>query len=553
MIMSTITNNTDPPAADVAPMRKISALWLIPLVTLLVGAWMVYDDWSQRGPLITIEFASAEGLEEGITKIKTLDVEVGQVEKITLNKDLDGVIVTARINIEFKNLLREGSLFWVVQPNVSLSGVTGLSTILTGQYIRFAPGDTGRVTSDFRGLDNPPLTPVNAPGLRLTLVTHGDFYFSKGDLIHYQGIPVGKVEEVDFNFTERKIYYKVFIDAPYHQLISSETRFWKASGIRAELSSGGFELDMGPIDSLLLGGISFTVPEGQFNSDPVAEDTLFYVYANRSAIFEKQYLYAIQYWVMVDGNVGGLNVGAPVMHRGVQVGKVLRTDYIPEGRNLLDKSMSIPILIEINPGRLGLPDSEESLQRATADINDWIDQGLAATIKSQNFLLGSRMIDLQYGERPRHAEVKYFKDLVIIPTGLDMLAKYTDSIDDFIAKINGLPIEDVMAKLEVLLDEGATTMVTIQSAARSADALVGNDRNAVLVEQLSSTLSALQDLAESFAADSQANRDLQRLLQTTSALLEELKPLVSELKNQPSSLIFPTSQPAEIEPQRKEP
>jgi len=550
--MST-TNNTDPPVANVEPMRKISALWLIPIITLLVGAWMVYDDWSQRGPLITIEFASAEGLEEGITKIKTLDVEVGQVEKITLNRDLDGVIVTARINIEFKNLLREGSLFWVVQPNVSLSGVTGLGTILTGQYIRFAPGDAGQVTSDFRGLDSPPLTPVNAPGLRLKLVTHGDFYFSKGDLIHYQGIQVGKVEEVEFNFAERKIYYKVFIDAPYHQLISSEARFWKASGIRAGLTSEGFELDMGPIDSLLLGGISFTVPEGQFNSEPVAEDSLFYVYPNHSAIFEKQYLYSIQYWVMVQGNVGGLNVGAPVKHRGMQVGKVLRTDYIPEGRNLLDKSMSIPILIEINPGRLGLPDSEESLKRASADINNWIEQGLVATIKSQNFLLGSRMIDLQYDDNPQHAEVTYFKDLMVIPTGLDMLAKYTDSIDDFIDRINGLPIEQVLAKLEVLLDEGAATMVSIQSAARSADELVGDDRNAVLIEQLSGTLSALQELAESFAADSQANRDLLRLLQSTSALLEELKPLVSELKNQPNGLIFPTSQPAEIEPRRKEP
>ena len=110
-----------------------------------------------------------------------------------------------------------------------------------------------------------------------------------------------------------------------------------------------------------------------------------------------------------------------------------------------------------------------------------------------------------------------------------------------------------MAKLEVLLDEGATTMVAIQSAVRSADELVGNDRNAVLIEQLAGTLSALQELAESFAADSQANRDLQRLLQTTTALLEELKPLVSELKKQPNALIFPDRQPEEIEPQRKQP
>jgi len=547
------TPNDNPPLAEVSPLRRVSALWLIPLVTLVVGAWMVYDDWVSRGPLITIEFPTAEGLEEGKTKIKTLEVEVGRVEQIGLNKTLDGVIVTARIDIEFADLLADDSLFWVVQPSVSLSGVSGLGTILTGQYILFSPGKSGKKANKFNGLDSPPITPVNTPGIHLTLVTHGDFYFSRGDLIHYQGITVGKVEEVEFNFAERKIYYKVFIAAPYHQLISSETRFWKASGIRAELTSAGFEIDIGPIDSLILGGISFTVPDGQFNNEPVDENALFYVYPNRSSIFEKQYVYAVQYWILVQGNVGGLNVDAPVMHRGLEVGKVLRTDYIPEGRNLLDKTVSIPILIEINPGRLGLPDSEKGVERATSDINNWISQGLVATIKSQNFLLGSRMVDLEYDENPHHTELTYFKDLVVIPTGLDTLEKFADSIEQFLAKMNGLPVESVMAKLEALLKEGTATMVSVREMAISADKLVGNDRNAALIEQLSGTLTALQELAQSYSGDSQANRDLQRLLQTTSALLEELTPLVSQLKNQPNGLIFPSKQPAEIEPQRKQP
>ena len=120
---------------------------------------------------------------------------------------------------------------------------------------------------------------------------------------------------------------------------------------------------------------------------------------------------------------------------------MLRTDYIPEGRNLLDKNMNIPVLIEINPGRLGLPDSEESLARATADINTWISQGLVATIKSDNFLLGSQLVDLQYEEGTSQAELTYFMDLVVIPTGIDTLDEYTRSIEEFIAKINHLPLE----------------------------------------------------------------------------------------------------------------
>ena len=543
----------DTPRAVIAPLRRISPLWLIPAVTLVVGAWMIYDNWSRQGPLITIEFSTAAGLEAEKTKIKTLDVDVGQVEQITLNEKLDGVIVSARMNNSFRDLLVEGSLFWVVQPHVSLSGVSGLGTILTGQYILFVPGNSTNKVSHFRGLDSPPVTPVNTPGLHLTLTTNGDFSFSKGDLVHYQGIKVGQVEEVDFNFTERKLYYGVFIEAPYHRLISTETRFWKASGIRAELTSGGFEVDVGPIDSLMLGGISFTVPEGQFVSEPVAEKSLFYIYPDRTAIFEKQFLFSIQYWVMVKGSVGGLNVGAPVMHRGVQVGRVLRTDYIPEGQNLLDKSMEIPILIEIDPGRLGLQDSEESLKRARSDINTWISQGLVATIKSQNFLLGSRLVELEYDDSKQGIEPGYYNDLVVIPTGVDALAKFTDSIEELIARINHLPVESVVANLDTLLHEGTVTLHGIQELTASAGSLLGDEENAVLIAQLADTLEALEELAQSYAGDSQANRDLQRLLQATTTLLEELTPLISQLKNQPSGLIFPTRQPEDIEPRRKQP
>jgi paraquat-inducible protein B len=110
-----------------------------------------------------------------------------------------------------------------------------------------------------------------------------------------------------------------------------------------------------------------------------------------------------------------------------------------------------------------------------------------------------------------------------------------------------------MDKLETVLDEGVITLASIQELAKSADQLVGNDRNAALIEQLSGTMAALEDLAQSFAGDSQANRDLQRLLQNASSLLEELTPLVSQLKNQPNGLIFPSKQPAETEPKRKQP
>src|SRR5690606_12436751 len=103
-----------------------------------------------------------------------------------------------------------------------------------------------------------PLTPAGTPGLHLTLVSDGDFSFSRGELIHYQGINVGKIEDVRYDLAGGRIYYDAFIEAPFHELITTETRFWKASGVQAELTSDGFRVESGTLDTLLMGGVSFT-------------------------------------------------------------------------------------------------------------------------------------------------------------------------------------------------------------------------------------------------------------------------------------------------------
>ena len=38
--------------------RQISIVWVVPLVALLIGAWLVYKTLSEKGPIITISFKS---------------------------------------------------------------------------------------------------------------------------------------------------------------------------------------------------------------------------------------------------------------------------------------------------------------------------------------------------------------------------------------------------------------------------------------------------------------------------------------------------------------
>ena len=128
------------PDAPVRRRRRISAIWLVPVVAGAVAAWLAAVTLREQGPTVTITFDSAEGLEAGKTKVRYKDVEVGTVEEVRLSDDLEGVAAVARLSKQVEPFVRRGTRFWVVRPRVGASGVSGLGTLLSGAYIGLDPG-----------------------------------------------------------------------------------------------------------------------------------------------------------------------------------------------------------------------------------------------------------------------------------------------------------------------------------------------------------------------------------------------------------------------------
>jgi paraquat-inducible protein B len=205
MTKQTANSKTTTAKADIQQMKSISSIWFVPVIAVLIGLWMVFYQWSIEGPEITIEFSSAEGLVAGKTKIKSRNVDIGEVSEITLNKKSDGVLVIAKMAKSAEKLLVEDSQFWVVSPQVTLKGISGLSTLISGEYIKIAPGKSLEKKVDYVGLDGPPVTPAGTPGLHITLNSNDQFAYSKGDPIVYKGLTVGKFEHIHFNFYERVV------------------------------------------------------------------------------------------------------------------------------------------------------------------------------------------------------------------------------------------------------------------------------------------------------------------------------------------------------------
>ncbi|MGB3916754.1 MAG: MlaD family protein, partial [Thiothrix litoralis] len=67
------------PDVEVREERGLSPVWLIPLAAVLIGAWLMFQTWNEKGPSITVQFPSAEGIEAGKTEVRYKAVTVGKL------------------------------------------------------------------------------------------------------------------------------------------------------------------------------------------------------------------------------------------------------------------------------------------------------------------------------------------------------------------------------------------------------------------------------------------------------------------------------------------
>ncbi len=552
MSEETEANNQEAPAnsreaservdARVSEGPRISTIWFVPIIAVLIGLWMVYTHYTSQGPLIEITFESAEGIEPGRTKVRRRNVEIGEVLRVRLSDDANQVVLDVRIQQENADLLREDTSFWVVRPRVGPGGVSGLSTLLSGSYIEMSPGTADESAREFEGLEAPPLTPIGTPGLFVTLDSSGNKALQAGDPILFNGLQVGRIEYVHFNSEERRTYYNAFVEAPYDRLVTTNTQFWFSSGINMEISADGARFEVPPLTTLIGGGVAFDVPAGQPLGERIKGRAFFTIHPRESSIYERYFEQSLQYVILFEDSIRGLRPGAPVEFRGVRVGEVLRTviDFVEVG-NLLDESSMIPVLIELVPGRFGFDDDERSAIEAEAEIDELISQGLHGGIGMGNLLTGQKFIELQYFESEPHPD-ETFAGVTVIPSVGGQVGRLMDSVADTVANLNELPLEEMTDSAVDALDQMTTTLAELET-------VLTDEAMQKLIQSIDETLEQFQLLAEDFSEGSQMHEDMQRAIRSLEQTLFELEPALRNLRQRPNSLIFGGPGDEDPEPQ----
>lgn len=534
------------PVAERAPAKKVSAAWIIPILALLLGAWLVLRHVSTQGPTAEIQFETADGIEAGKTQVKCRSVNVGKVESVELGEELRHVIVTIRMNGGNEDLLLPDTRFWVVRPRVGGGGVTGLGTIFSGAYIELDPGvvdegDKDKELELFVGLEEPPATPQDVPGVRFDIIAEDAQSLGIGTPISYNGFEVGRIEESKFDQKDLRMVYRAFVRAPYSDLVTENVRFWNASGVNFQANTEGFSLRTGSVESIVRGGIAFGLPGNSRPGGKVADGTRFELFDNEDDIDEIVFKQPIDFLLMFDASVRGLSDKAPVEFRGIQVGEVkeISFEYIEDSDD-----RRVPVLIEIDPERFGNVTAGMT-DGAREEIAIAIDQGLRATLRTGSLLTGQLYVDLDFTDELEPVREEFVGEIPTIPTQSSSLSRIEDRVMKVLDKIRELPVEKTLNSATDALTEmkgtaAAATVVAedLQKSSLALEALLTSDEINSIPADVRLTLAETQRTLANVGPESQLFTDLARTLEDFQATLQSMKTLSDSIDNQPNSLIF---------------
>ncbi len=527
--------------------RNLSLVWLVPILALIVSLGIAWQTYAARGVTIEISFLNASGVRPGETTIRYRDVVIGAVEDVRFTPDLARVLVTASIDRDLANTLPADAAFWVVQPEVSARGITGLSTVLSGVYIEtsFTPVPDGEARS-FTGMDSAPLIREGQKGTRITLRTRDANRISEGAPILFHGIEVGHIEAPRLILSGDSVVFDAFIMAPHDRRLTTATRFWDTSGFTVSLGTGGLSLDVGNLAALVTGGIAFdTIFSGGAPLNPGYVFDLFPdEEAARQSLFTGVGANAVEMAIEFDGSVNGLAVGSPVRFRGLRVGEVraIGAVLVEEGGR---QQVRLRTTVALDPQALGLP-AEAGAERTIEFLRDAVAEGLRAQLATSSLFTASLVIELVELPDAAPATVDEREDgLIVLPSVASDLPDFTATAEGVLERINALPVEELMnqaitlmASIEAVVSSEGTRQAPDAALALIEDirALVGGEDTQALPGELRGGLAEVRGIVEELRLRGAIDRlvtvleSADTIAANTAAASADLPELVAELR-----------------------
>jgi paraquat-inducible protein B len=245
--------------AIVVKRTGISPVWILPILAICLGGWLLYKSHRDAGIDIIIHVDSQTGITADKTPVLFKGNKVGLVKKAHVSKDLKGVDLTVEMIKDSKSYLVEDMKFWVERVDIEAGRVTGLETLLDGSYIGLELGTSDKPASSFVALPRRPPVREDAPGLHLTLHSEALYSIMVGSGIYHKNVMIGSVQSYTLA-SDDSVSIKAFIKPEFAALIKESSRFWNTSGITVSGGITDLKVHITSLAAIIKGGIQVETP-----------------------------------------------------------------------------------------------------------------------------------------------------------------------------------------------------------------------------------------------------------------------------------------------------
>jgi paraquat-inducible protein B len=368
-----------------------------------------------------------------------------------------------------------------------------------------------------------------------------------GSPIFYRRLNVGQVIGYDLAPDGKSIGIRIYMNAPYDGIITSDTRFWESSGIHASVGAAGLSLETDSLLSMLVGGIRFETPPSEEPGKPAPAKSVFTLFENRDAAMAPQMSEIERYALSFNDSLHGLSVGAPVTMLGLPVGEVTEVglDYVPATHGIRTRveimtyqyrllrhlrKTDVAAMKIMSPG-----DRNRIMQRLVEE------KGLRAQLRSGSFISGQLYVALDYFPDAPKARIDREKEPPQFPVVPGKMENIEMQLKSILAKLDNIPLEEIGEEMKKTL---ATLDTTLQSADRTL--------TRVDVETLPEAKKTLEDLRRALTVaervlsstdntllgpNAPAQQELRDALQEIARSARAIRLLADYLERNPESLL----------------
>lgn len=534
---------------------RFSLMWLVPITAALISVYLAVNFLAARGKLITITFATANGITAQQTEVQHKAVSLGTVENVHLSDDMSRVVVHVRMKRAGDRLLTSHARFWVVRPRLTPGNISGLETLVSGAYIEVDPGDPGGVPQyEFRGLEDPPGVRSDEPGRTYKLQASRLGALGPGSPVFYRDVIAGEVLSYDLGNGLGPVTINVFVQAPFDKFVHDETHFYNSSGISVNVGPQGVHLELQSFQALISGGVTFETPRFMTWEPTSQAGHEFKLYSDKSEADAAGFAENVPFITYFTSSVSGLGRGSLVEVFGLQIGTVTDVRLVMDPKTM---KMRARVTFNVQPERIMSEDELRARHSPGTVANSLVKSGMRMVLESSNFITGQKDLSMQFVPDAPAAGVGEEGGAMVLPSEGGGLDTITSNLSDITAKLKAIPFDEIGKNLnETIRSVNKTvsgpdvqnalrrlsdTLADVQQLVKHADAGL-----APMLKRLPKISDDLQQavananalLGEAgYGGNSDFQRNTERLLDQVNNTARSIRLLVDFLDRHPEALI----------------